>query len=83
MFPKIAEKCRKATGLPLTAEVYKRPKPCPIPELEPYFAWKGDIGCIRHRDAGPAMFGPALQDEAADFFAALTPLYEYFNRFKV
>ena len=29
------------------------------------------------------MFGPELKQEVADFFEKLTPLYEYFNRFKV
>ena len=82
-FVRLMRETERAAGQSVTAQLYKRPKPTDNPALMPYFAWKGDIGCIRHRDAGPAMFGPALQDEAADFFAALTPLYEYFNRFKV
>ena len=41
------------------------------------------IGCTRHIDPGDAMFGPELLSEVADFFEKLTPLYEYFNKFKV
>ena len=41
------------------------------------------IGCTRHIDPGDNMFGPELKDEVADFFEKLTPLYEYFNQFKV
>ena len=53
------------------------------PALAPYFAWKGQIGCVREIVPGPDMFGPGLKADAADFFAKLTPLYNYFNRFKV
>ena len=73
----------EAVGQPITAELYKRPKPTDNPDLAPYFAWKGQIGCTRHIDVGDAMFGAELKDEVARFFAELTPLYEYFNRFKV
>ena len=71
-----------ATGQSIQAELYKRPKPTDNPELAPYFAWKGMIGCSRHIDPGEAMFGPELKNEVADFFGKLTPLYEYFNQFK-
>ena len=46
-------------------------------------AWKGQIACTRSIAPGPGMFGPELKNEVADFFEKLTPLYEYFNRFKV
>ena len=52
----------------ITAETYKRPKPCPDPRLERFYGWKGKIGCTRHIDPGEAMFGPDLQLEVADFF---------------
>ena len=73
----------EAVGQPITAELYKRPKPTDNPALEPYFAWKGQIACTRSIPPGPGMFGPELKLEVADFFEKLTPLYEYFNRFKV
>ena len=72
-----------AVGQPVLAETYKRPKATDNPALEPYFAWRGMIGCTRHIDPGDNMFGPELKEEVADFFEKLTPLYEYFNQFKV
>ena len=72
-----------AVGGKVYAQLYKRPKPTDNPALEPYFAWKEKIGCTRHIDPGDAMFGPELYEEVADFFRKLTPLYDYFNRFKV
>jgi hypothetical protein len=73
----------EATGQKITADCYKRPKPCDNPELLPYFAWKGQIGCVRHEDFSDAAFGPELKDRVMDFFDKLIPLYDYFNRFKV
>ncbi len=70
-----------AVGQPVTAQLYKRPKETDNPALAPYFAWKGGIECIRHKDVGDEMFGAALENEVADFFAKLTPLYTYFTRF--
>ena len=82
-FLELIRKTEAAVGQPVTAELYKRPKPTEDPRLEPYFAWKGCIGCVRSIPPGPGMFGPELKEEVADFFEKLTPLYEYFNRFKV
>ena len=72
-----------AVGMPVTAQCYKRPKPTDNPDLAPYFAWKGNIGVIRHEDPGDAIFGPELGKTVADFFEQLLPLYDYFNRFQV
>ena len=82
-FLELVRKTEEAVGQPITAELYKRPKPTDNPALEPYFAWKGQIGCIRSIAPGPELFGPELKQEVADFFEKLTPLYEYFNQFKV
>ena len=73
----------EAVGQPILAECYKRPKPAEDPRLAPFFAWRGQIGCTRDIAPGPEMFGPALQAEVMDYFEKLTPLYEFFNRFKV
>ena len=73
----------EAVGMPITAECYKRPKVTDNPALEPYFAWKGQIGCTRHEDFSENTFGPELQERVLDFFVKLMPLYDYFNRFKV
>ena len=73
----------KATGVPVTADLYKRPKEAPIPELEPLYAWKGNIGCVIDEPVGPEIFGPALGDRVCEFTEKLIPLYDYFNRFKI
>ena len=82
-FLELIRSTQEAVGQPITAETYKRPKPTEDPRLAPYFAWKGQIACTRSIAPGPDMFGPELKAEVADFFEKLTPLYEYFNRFKV
>ena len=82
-FLRLMAQTEAAAGQSVTAQLYKRPKETDNPALAPYFAWKGDIGCIRNRDVGPEIFGPGLEDEVADFFAKLTPLYTYFTRFGV
>ncbi len=82
-FLSLMRRTEEAVGMPITAQCYKRPKPTDNPELAPYFAWRGQIGCVRDIQPGPEMFGPELKDQAADFFEKLTPVYDYFNRFKV
>ena len=82
-FLELIRKTEEAVGQPITAELYKRPKPTDNPALAPYFAWKGQIACTRSIAPGPEMFSPDLKNEVADFFEKLKPLYEYFNRFKV
>ena len=82
-FLNLIKTTEEAVGQPVTAECYKRPKPTGNPDLMPYFAWKGQIGCVRDIPAGPEIFGPQLQQEVADFFEKLTPLYDFFNRYKV
>ena len=82
-FLELIRSTEEAVGQPILAELYKRPKPTEDPRLEPFFAWKGVIGCTRDIAPGPEMFGPELKDEVADFFEKLVPLYDFLNRFKV
>ena len=82
-FLELIRSTEEVVGQPVTAHLYKRPKPTDNPDLAPYFAWKEHIACVRSIEPGPGMFGPELKNEVADFFEKLTPLYEYFNRFKV
>ena len=70
----------EAVGQPVSAECYKRPKPCDNPDLLPYFAWKGQIGCTWHEDFSEATFTPALADRVRERFEKLIPLYDYFNQ---
>jgi len=73
----------KATGVPVTADLYKRPKEAPTPELAPFYAWRGNIACVVTEEVSPEMFGPELGQRAAQFLNKLIPLYDYFNQFKV
>ena len=82
-FLKLIHDTEAATGVPVTAQCYKRPKIPENPALAPFFAWKGEIGCTRSIEPGDALFGPQLEDEVRDFFEKLTPLYEYFNQYVV
>ena len=82
-FLKLIADTEAKVGMPIGAETYKRPKPTDNPDLERFFAWKGQIGCVISKEPGPDIFGPELKNEVADFFEKLTPLYEYFNQFKV
>lgn len=82
-FLRLIQTTEEAVGMPITARCYKRPKPTDNPELAPFFAWKEQIGCVREEAPGPGIFGPELKPKVADFFEKLTPLYEYFNLFKV
>ena len=82
-FLNLLKEVESSVGQAVVAECYKRPKPCDNPDLAPYFAWKGQIGCTRHEDFSEASFGPELGQRVMDFFLKLMPLYDYFNQFKV
>lgn len=72
-----------SAGIPVTAgRVYKRPKEAPTPQLAPYYAWRGDIHCVKEEPVEAQLFGPELKERVAAFFHCLTPLYQYFNRFE-
>ena len=81
-FLKMIRKVEKDTGIKVSAdELYKRPKPTDNPKLAPYFAWKGQIGCVVEEEFGPATFGPELGERVGRFLQQLMPLYDYFCKF--
>ena len=82
-FLQLISSTEKKTGLPITADLYKRPKEAPIPELAPYYAWKGNISCVVEEPISPDTFGPELGQRVGKLLQQLIPLYEYFNQFKV
>ena len=82
-FLTMVREVEEAVGQKIMADCYKRPKPCDNPDLVPYFAWRGQIGCTRHEDFSEATFGPELGQRVLDYFVKLIPLYDYFNKFKV
>ena len=81
-FLKLIKKTEKETGLPITAECYKRPKEAPSKELEPYYAWKTGIGCIVQEEFSESTFGTELAERVGTFLQKLIPIYEYFCRFE-
>lgn len=70
-----------ATGVPVTADLYKRPKAPEDSRLSPYFAWRRYIDCTRSLEPGAELFDPQLGQRVRDFFEKALPLYEYFYRF--
>lgn len=82
-FLELIAQTEAATGCPVTAELYKRPKPTDDPRLEPYFAWKTNIDCTRSEEPGPNIFGPELGERVQTMFTQLIPIYDYFNRYKI
>ncbi len=82
-FRKLIKSTEKATGVPITADLYKRPKETDDPALAPYYAWKGNISCTVTEEVSPELFGPELGQRACAFLEKLIPLYDYFNQFKV
>ena len=82
-FLTLMDSVQAATGMSVTAELYKRPKECPDPRLVPYYAWKGQIACVRDEPVSEEIFGPALGLRVKEFLDQLIALYDFFNRFKV
>ena len=82
-FLELMDRTQAATGVPVTANLYKRPKEAADPRLAPYFAWKGNIACVVDEPVSEDLFGPALGERAKDFLDKLIPLYDYLNRFAV
>ena len=82
-FLELIRSTEERTGVPVTAELYKRPKPTEDPRLAPFFAWKSNIACCKEEEPGENLFTPELAQRVEDFFRELIPLYEYLNRFKV
>ena len=82
-FLRLIKKTEKATGVNITAQLYKRPKPTDNPKLERFFAWRSCIECTVEEAPGENLFTPELAQRVGEFFRKLMPLYEFFNRFKV
>ena len=82
-FLAMIEKVERDTGITITADTYKRPEKCDDPRLERFYGWKGQIGCTVHEPFSEEVFGPGLAVRVGDLFDKLTPLYDFFNRYKV
>ena len=82
-FLELIRKTEEAVGQPVTAELYKRPKPTDKPELERFFAWKPCIECTVTEDPGENLFTPELAVRVKEHLTKLIPLYDYFSLMKV
>ena len=82
-FLAMIEQVERDTGITITADTYKRPEKCDDPRLERFYSWKGQIGCTVHEPFSEEVFGPGLAVRVGDLFDKLTPLYDFFNRYKV
>ena len=80
-FLELIKATEETTGVPITADLYKRPKPTKNPDLERFFAWKGQIACVIEEPFSQAVFGPELAVRVTEHLTKLIPLYEYFSRF--
>lgn len=78
-FLQLIQKTEADLGVPVSAQLYKRPKEAPSPELQPYYAWKTGIICCKEEPVTDEIFGPELGQRAKEFLTKLIPLYDYFN----
>ena len=82
-FLKMIAQVESETGLTIHADCYKRPEKCEDPRLERFFGWKDKLDCTVHEDFSEEVFGPELADRVRELFVKLTPLYDFFNQYKV
>ena len=82
-FLKMIQQVEAETGLTIHADCYKRPEKCEDPRLERFFGWKDKLDCTVHEDFSEEVFGPELADRVRELFVKLTPLYDFFNQYKV
>lgn len=80
-FLSLLKKAEQDTGIPLTANLYKRPKPCEDDRLAPFYAWKDSICCIREEPVSEAIFTPALEERVKELLRQLDPLYTWLCQF--
>lgn len=80
-FRRLLAQTEKRLGVPVTAESYKRPKPCENPNMGPWYHWKSDIGVSLSEDVGENLFTPELKDRVSAALQTMLPLHEYFQKF--
>lgn len=79
-FPALLEAAEAESGLRLASECYKRPRPCPVPELTPYFQWRRHLEAVREELPGADLFSPALAEQVAAALKPWLPVCRYFDR---
>ncbi len=64
------------SGLKLTGDAYKRPKPCPSAELSPYCSVKNFLA-LAEKPPCELLFSPKLVSELSRIFRAWLPFYRF------
>ena len=78
--PELIRRMEQASGIAFYGEPYYRKKPCPDPELAPYYNLK-NLQFIQHGEPGEIMFSRQLAEVVADTLKSLCPMYEYCLQF--
>lgn len=81
LFPRLLEEAQEGSGLRLTAENYKRPKPCADPALETFCQWKGFLCAQREIPPGEELFSPELARRVRHDLLPWVPVGDYFYQF--
>ena len=79
-FLSLLERLEGETGLKLSGEAYRRPRPCQNEAVAPYVQLRGFL-MEQERCPDKLLFSPALAPQVVDTLKKLYPLYEYFLRF--
>lgn len=75
-FVSIIDNLERTTDIRLSSESFKKPKPCPNPELERFFKMK-NFGAFVTRNIDEKLFSPEIVKEVCDTFDVLKPLLRY------
>ena len=75
-FLKIVKELEAGDSLRLSGQSYKRPKPCPNPDLERFFNMKNLYAYV-NRSIDERLYSPDLSKEISEAFEALMPLLRY------
>lgn len=78
-FLSVLDRTEADAGLPVTAERYKREKPCLDPRVAAYYSWKADVSCVVREPVGPGLFDPDLSRRVRRLLTALLPWNEYWQ----
>ena len=75
-FLELAAQVERDTGLAITGERYKRPKPCPDERLRPWWDLK-HILAVAEYPVDEDLFTPDLADRVRETLVKLKPLYDW------
>lgn len=79
-FLQLVESVQKKSGIKLTGDRYKRPKPCPVSRVADYYSFK-NLLAIKEMPIDDKLFTPDLAKKVRKSLKALYPLCQYCQRF--